>query len=159
MTTPSGLPTAPMGYLIRCAGGHYRWRRDAPGVGIIACPWCRERPAQIAEVIPLARADAPLIEVRQQDWIPGFAAFLDTDNGDGASGPPPGPAHVVINLGAIMGLVEAKDAGASEVPYIIAECVMHEVMHALEQWAGVEFSEDRIHGLLDKYRNAAKEDA
>jgi len=91
----------------------------------------------------------PIIEVRQMDWIPGFAAFVD-----GAEGPQ-GEAQVVLNVGALVAAVDMEDIDASEVPYFVAESIMHEVMHVLEKWAGVEFSEDRIEALTDRYRAAA----
>lgn len=86
------------------------------------------------------------IEVHQQDWIPGFAAFLD--DGEAAD---TGKAHVVLNLGSILAMVQTGDMDPKEVPYFVAESIMHEVMHALEAWAGVEFSEERIETLLEQY--------
>jgi hypothetical protein len=88
------------------------------------------------------------IEIRQQDWIPGFAAFAD----DGAI--KQGTAHVVLNVGALMAAVAAKDMPASEIPYVVADSIMHEVIHALEAWAGVEFSEERVEALIEKYRDS-----
>lgn len=86
------------------------------------------------------------IEVYQQDWCPGFAAFLD----DGSV--QKGTAHVCLNVGALMAAVEAKDVEKADLPYLIAESVMHEVIHALEAWAGVEFSEEKVEALLEAYR-------
>ena len=90
------------------------------------------------------------IEVYQQDWMPGFAAF--SDDGSVAKG----TAHIAINIGALMAGVQCKDLEKNDVPYVIAETIMHEVMHALEAWVGVEFSEAKIEALLDKYRTAYK---
>ena len=90
------------------------------------------------------------IEVYQQDWMPGFAAFSD----DG--GVAKGTAHIALNIGALMASVQSKDIEAKDVPYAIAEDIMHEVMHSLEAWAGVEFSEAKIEALLEKYRVAYK---
>lgn len=86
------------------------------------------------------------IEIYQQDWMPGFAAFLD----DGAM-KETAKAHVAINIGAIMSAYKLGDIEASEIPYFVAESLMHEVIHALEAWAGVEFSEERVETLLEKY--------
>ena len=86
------------------------------------------------------------IEVYQQDWIPGFAAFAD----DGSI-QENAKAHVVINLGSILSTVAQNQVDAKEVPYFVAESIMHEVMHALESWAGVEFSEDRVEALIAQY--------
>jgi len=88
------------------------------------------------------------IEVHQKDWIPGFAAFQE------GSLKHEGHAHVVLNLGSILcasvvGPLEKKD-----VPYFVAESLMHEVIHVLEEWAGVEFSEERIETLLLEYHKS-----
>lgn len=92
------------------------------------------------------------IEVYQHDWIPGFAAFAD----DG-SVQHQGKAHVVVNLGSLLCAVANQDIPKSDVPYAIAESIMHEVMHALEAWAGVEFSEERVEGLIEKYQDYVRE--
>ena len=98
------------------------------------------------------QATAPLIEFYQRDWMPGFAAFID----DGKPFEPSGRAFCLLNLGAILAAVELGDMPASEVPYFVAESMMHEIMHVLEKWAGVEFSEERIEQLLDRYRTMAQ---
>jgi len=75
--------------------------------------------------------DGITIEVYQQDWIPGFAAFSDDGSiQEGAK------AHVAINVGSTLLMVEKGDIPKSEIPYMIAENIMHEVIHALEAWAG-----------------------
>lgn len=94
----------------------------------------------------MSRQDRVTIEVRQQDWIPGFAAFLPNEKG------PQGEAQVVLNVGGLMACVAGADTDPADVPYIVAECLMHEVIHVLEQWAGVAFSEKRVEELLSKYR-------
>lgn len=96
-------------------------------------------------------ADWLRVEVRQQDWVPGFGAFVDGGTA------PQGEAHIVLNIGAHMAAVAMGDLPKEEVPYAIAETMMHEIMHALEAWAGVEFSEDRIDALLARYAQAAQE--
>jgi len=90
------------------------------------------------------------IEVFQQDWIPGFAAFMD------GSVDHEGHAHVVLNLGALMAAVAEKDIEPADIPYIVAEVLMHEVVHALEEWAGVEFSEKRVEELIQRYQERYK---
>ncbi len=88
------------------------------------------------------------VDVYQQDWMPGFAAFLDDGSvKDGA------PAKVGLNIGALMAAVDTHDIEPEHVPYVVAESIMHEVIHALEAWAGVEFNEDRVEELLRKYRS------
>jgi hypothetical protein len=86
------------------------------------------------------------IEIRQQDWIPGFAAFM------GGSLKAIGKAHVVLNVGSLMALVKSKQMKPKEIPYLVAECLMHEVVHVLEEWAGTSFSEKKINELTDKYQ-------
>lgn len=92
------------------------------------------------------------IEFRQQDWIPGFAAFRPSAT------TPDGDAFFVLNVGSLMAVVETGDLPREELPYLVAETMMHEIIHALEQWAGVEFSEDRVDALLEKYREAYRHD-
>lgn len=87
-----------------------------------------------------------VIEVYQHDWLPGFAAFQE------GSLEATGKAYVVLNLGSLLAMVESGDAEASDLPYIVAESIMHEVVHALEEWAGVEFNEERVEALIEKYR-------
>lgn len=82
--------------------------------------------------------------------MPGFAAFLN----NGAI--EKGKAHVVLNIGGILGCVANGDIPRKEVPYFIAETIMHEVIHALEAWGRIEFSHRRINKLLKKYREATK---
>lgn len=57
-----------------------------------------------------------------------------------------------------MAAVDHKDVDAKEIPYVVAECIMHEIMHALEAWANVEFSEDRIEALIKQYRDKFKKE-
>jgi ketopantoate reductase len=93
------------------------------------------------------RTDKVSIEVFQQDWVPGFAAFHDDGQINETA-----KAHVIINIGSLLAAVQEGDLGAKDLPYMIAESLMHEVVHVLEAWAGVEFSEDRVEELLAKYR-------
>jgi hypothetical protein len=92
-------------------------------------------------------AKLPKIEVYQKDWMPGFAAFLDDGSLQADA-----HAHIALNLASFLGSVEIGDLEAKDLPYAIAETIMHEVIHALEAWAGVEFSEGRVEELLTAYR-------
>ncbi len=85
------------------------------------------------------------IEVYQQDWIPGFAAYHAGSLTKHAR------AHVVLNLGSCLAAVASRDVAREELPYMVAESIMHEVTHVLEEWAGVEFSEERVHALTERY--------
>lgn len=100
------------------------------------------------------REPLPTVEFHQQDWIPGFAAFLP-----GATTPSPDSrAFCVVNLGSAMAMLHTKAIAREDLPYFLAESMMHEIIHVIEQWAGVEFSEDRVEALLAKYAAHAAED-
>jgi len=88
------------------------------------------------------------VEIYQQDWIPGFAAFLN----DGSI--KNGTAHICVNIGSNMLAVTEGDFDIKDVPYIITEHIMHEIIHTLESWANTEFNEERVEELLMKYREA-----
>lgn len=66
------------------------------------------------------------IEVYQKDWMPGFAAFCNDGSIRNNA-----HAHVVLNLGCLMRCIEDKDLAPKEIPYVVAECLMHETIHAL----------------------------
>jgi len=93
------------------------------------------------------RRDRVSLVVYQHDWRPGFAAFYA--NGGIRRG---AKAHVAINVGSLLGAVSTGDLPAKDVPYFVAETLFHEFVQVLEEWAGVEFSEDRIEALIEKYR-------
>lgn len=98
-----------------------------------------------------ARAESPAdhikLEVFQQDWTPGFAAFRDDGKINETA-----KAHITLDLGTLLNIVESGDLPAKDLPYMVAETIMHEVIHALESWAKVEFSEERVEALLEQYR-------
>lgn len=85
------------------------------------------------------------IEVHQHDWIPGFAAYY------AGSLTKKSKAHVVLNIGSLLACVEDKQLTKEEIPYVVAECLMHEIIHVLEEWSGVEFNEEKVHRLTEKY--------
>ena len=93
---------------------------------------------------------APIVEFHQQDWIPGFAAFLPK-----ATTPPPNSrAFCVLNVGSLMATVASGDVPPNDLPGFVVESLIHEVGHVVEQWAKVEFSEERVEALTEKYRTA-----
>jgi hypothetical protein len=140
-----------------------RTKSSKTATGSRKCLWCKsdELPGHSPMfcVATLQERVAELekgirIEVYQEDWIPGFAAFHDDGNlRDTAK------AHVVLNLAANLLAVEDGDIPKSDLPYIIAENIMHEVIHVLEAWCDQEFSEERVEALLTKYRDKYKPDA
>ena len=93
-----------------------------------------------------ARQTVPLLEVYQADGVKGFACYVATD------GEISGAPIIGLNVESLLGTVVLGDISPSELPYMVAECIMHEVIHALEDWAKVEFSENRIEALIEKYR-------
>lgn len=104
----------------------------------------------------LAACKANRIELFQNDWMPGYGAF---EVGSATRG----PAHIAINLGAFLCCIERGESDRADMPYGVAETIVHEVIHALEEWAGVEFDEQRVDALIVKYRDhiaaeAAKEE-
>ncbi len=91
------------------------------------------------------------IDVYQHDWIPGFAAFFNNGNLKKRK-----RAHVCLNLGSCLLTVAKGDLKKEELAYLIAETIMHEVVHVLESWAEVEFNEDKVHALIEKYNKKYK---
>jgi len=118
------------------------------------CRSLREAIKQRDEVIARRKeADSKgiSIDVYQHDWIPGFAAFRHNGLLKRRA-----RAHVVLNLGSCLLTVVDGDLKKEELPYLIAETIMHEVVHVLEAWAETEFNEDRIHELTEKYNKKYK---
>ena len=87
------------------------------------------------------------IKIFQEDFIPGFAGLRTYEDQENCA-----HAHVVLNVGSLLAMVEQQDCEAKDLPYVIAESLMHEVVHVLESWAGVEFNEERVEELTEKYR-------
>jgi len=96
------------------------------------------------------------IEVYQNDWMPGFAAFHSRGQRTLRK---EARAHVSLNLAANLLAIENGDFSKRDLPYVIAENIMHEVIHVLEEWAGKRFSERRVESLLKKYRDKYRPDA
>lgn len=83
--------------------------------------------------------------VVQMDGIEGFACYLSPSAKKGK-------AIIGLNVEALMIGVLAKDFRVKDLPYIVADSIMHETIHALEDWAGVQFSEKKVEGLISAYR-------
>jgi hypothetical protein len=86
------------------------------------------------------------VKVYQTDWIPGFSAFIKGSVKKNAE------AIIGLNLISVLGAVELKEIDKKEVPYVVAKLIMHEVIHALEEWADVEFNEKRVEELIEEYK-------
>lgn len=77
------------------------------------------------------------IDVHVKNYDEGWAAFsCDPENVS--------DRIITLNLGSMMLAVHKKDVEPGDLPYMIAEALFHEVIHALELWSGVEFSEEAV---------------
>lgn len=93
----------------------------------------------------LKKKNKVTIKVYQHDWVPGFGAYRSGSLSKKAE------AHVVLNLGGLLGLVVEKKIDKKDIPYHVAQTLMHEIVHALEEWAGKEFSEKKVAKLINSY--------
>ncbi len=80
----------------------------------------------------------------RRDWMPGFAAYQPGSEG--------ALATLFLNVGSLLATVETGELAQADLPRAIAKSLMHEIIHRLEEWAGVEFSEERVEKLLEAYR-------
>jgi hypothetical protein len=109
------------------------------------------------EVLPrIAELEAELakrvtIEIRPASDIPAFGGYV-APIGDFES-----PAKIGINFAAIIATVAEGDTAPDDVPKFVLETIYHEVGHALEQWAGLEFSEKRVRALADEFARGPQE--
>ncbi len=92
------------------------------------------------------------VEFRQHDWQPGFASYLAKEDG---GFDPNGPAFCTLNLGAFLSTREAHGDDHGSFVESIADTIVHEVIHVVEAWAGIEFSEQRVEALIARYRGVA----
>jgi hypothetical protein len=90
-----------------------------------------------------------IVEFRQHDWQPGFASYLAREDG---LFEPNGPAFCTINLEAFLATRDAHGDDQAGFVASIADTMVHEVIHVIEAWAGVEFSEQRVEELIARYR-------
>ncbi|MET7244128.1 hypothetical protein ABZT49_12230 [Methylobacterium sp. EM32] len=92
-----------------------------------------------------------VVEFRQHDFIPGFAAYLHEEGKPF----PDGKAFCAFNLSAFLQAhVELGETPAA-LAESLADTMVHEVVHVIEAWAGVEFSEARVERLIADYRGHA----
>ncbi|MCJ2084202.1 DUF2829 domain-containing protein [Methylobacterium sp. J-090] len=91
------------------------------------------------------------VEFRQHDFMPGFAAYLHQEGKPF----PDGKAFCAIDLSAILLSHAVTDGTRAELAETIADTMVHEVIHVIEAWAGAEFSEARVEGLIARYRGHA----
>lgn len=94
-----------------------------------------------------AKQDNIQIEIYQQDWSPGFASYM-TDGTLNKTA----KAHVMLNVGGLLSAVANKDIDKAELPYYVTELLLHEFTHVIEEWAGVEFNEEKVEALIERYK-------
>lgn len=115
------------------------------------------------ELVELARAEGLtdaerhvtpsgiVVEFRQHDFIPGFAAYLHEEGKPF----PDGKAFCALNLSAFLQAhVETGETPAA-LAESLADTMVQEVVHVIEAWAGAEFSEARVERLIAAYRGHA----
>jgi hypothetical protein len=83
-------------------------------------------------------------DVVQADGIQGFACYLSPSMKDRR-------CIIGLNVEAFMGCVATGQIKQKDLPYILAESIMHEVIHALEEWAKVKFSHRKVNKLIKAY--------
>ena len=82
------------------------------------------------------------IEIVREDGIDGFGAYLHpTLTRDGK-------AHVILDIEGIAIACLTEDISFKE---MLLTTVLHEFAHVLEEFYGLEFSEDRVEALLEVY--------
>lgn len=84
------------------------------------------------------------IEVHVRPDLPAFAGYA-------AGSVSRGEPVIVLNIEAF---VRALDAGALEpedMAHAMAETLVHECFHAIEEFWGLAFSEDRVEGWIDEF--------
>lgn len=81
----------------------------------------------------------------QMDGVEGFACYLSPSARKGK-------AIIGLNVEAMLAGVLTKDFTVKDLPYIVADSIMHEVIHVLEDWAKVQFSDKKVERLIGAYR-------
>jgi DNA-binding ferritin-like protein (Dps family) len=92
-------------------------------------------------------------EIVQADGVGAFA-FYEVGSRRGKKGR---RSVIGLNVEAFVAAVALGQVEKKDVPYLVAESIMHEVMHVLEDWAKAEFSHRRINRLIADYRKRYKE--
>jgi hypothetical protein len=83
-------------------------------------------------------------DVVQADGVQGFACYLSPSVKDKR-------CIIGLNVEAFMACVAMGQIKQKDLPYILAESIMHEVIHALEDWAKVKFSHKKVNKLIKAY--------
>lgn len=83
-------------------------------------------------------------DVVQADGVEGFAFYKVGSVKDNR-------CVIGLNVEAFVASVAMGQIRRKDLPYIMAESIMHEVIHALEDWAKVKFSHRRVNKLIKAY--------
>lgn len=83
-------------------------------------------------------------DVVQADGVEGFAFYKVGSVKDNR-------CIIGLNVETFVACVAMGQIKIKDLPYIIAESIMHEVIHALEDWAKVEFSHRKVNKLIQAY--------
>ena len=59
---------------------------------------------------------------------------------------------IALNIDAFLSAVAEGDLPAKHLPMVLAETVAHEVIHMVEEWASLKFSERRVSRIIEKAR-------
>jgi hypothetical protein len=65
-------------------------------------------------------------------------------------------AVITLNLGSYLAVARSKCITKKEIPYFIAEGMLHEIVHVLEDWAKVKFDHRKVNALMRKYENLTR---
>ena len=93
-----------------------------------------------------------VVEFRQHDFTPGFAAYLHQEGKPF----PDGKAFCALDLSAFLQAHAETGETPAHLAESLADTMVHEVIHVIEAWAGVEFSEARVERLIGAYRRHAE---
>lgn len=85
---------------------------------------------------------ASVVTVTIDPTIPAFAGYA-------AGSMTRGEPFMCINLPAFIGVREAHNFTDEEMAHFMAETIVHECFHAVEEFCGLAFSEERVEGWID----------
>ena len=83
-------------------------------------------------------------DIVQADGVDGFAFYKVGSVKDNR-------CIIGLNVEAFVASVAMGQTKLKDLPYLLAESIMHEVIHALEDWAKVQFSHRKVNKLLKDY--------
>ena len=84
------------------------------------------------------------VDIVQADGVEGFAFYKVGSVKDNR-------CIIGLNVEAFVASVGFGQVKIKDLPYFLAESIMHEVIHALEDWAKVKFSHRKVNKMLKAY--------